>query len=282
MWHRPHIQGGISMENENTFQDVCPECDSPSHPKKGFKGLLQKIKKLSWKAWLIIAIVAAILLGLGQFSYDRLTNTYKTPLDRYMDYLNSRDYSVDIEAAMLNGFIEEEFNLFGICMKLSEDYSETREDEFEQMVRNFEKTYGKDYKFYYKIDGKSKLERQELKEFEDELKDTAAFIKEGLTELYDQEYLMEHYGLNADKLEDFADAKGMTLLQAKLYIGALQNLRKEFKNIEVTEGYELTVIIIVTGSKLDEPREYEMTKYVYKVDGRWICPEFLKNAFSSL
>ena len=270
------------MENENTFQDVCPECDSPSHPKKGFKGLLQKIKKLSWKAWLIIAIVAAILLGLGQFSYDRLTNTYKTPLDRYMDYLNSRDYSVDIEAAMLNGFIEEEFNLFGICMKLSEDYSETREDEFEQMVRNFEKTYGKDYKFYYKIDGKSKLERQELKEFEDELKDTAAFIKEGLTELYDQEYLMEHYGLNADKLEDFADAKGMTLLQAKLYIGALQNLRKEFKNIEVTEGYELTVIIIVTGSKLDEPREYEMTKYVYKVDGRWICPEFLKNAFSSL
>lgn len=270
------------MENENTFQDVCPECDSPSHPKKGFKGLLQKIKKLSWKAWLIIAIVAAILIGLGQFSYDRLTNTYKTPLDRYMDYMNSRDYSVNAEVAMLNGFVEEEFNLFDICMKLSDDYLETREEEFAETVKYLEKEYGKDYKFYYKIDRKSKLDRDEINDFEDKLKDTATSIKYDLEKFYNKEFLMEAYDLDDDKLEEFADAKDMTLLQAKLYIGALRNLRKELENVKVTEGYELTVTIILKGNKLDEPFERETTMYVYKVDGRWICEESLEYIFSSM
>lgn len=270
----------ITNVPENTFHNACPECDARSHPQGGFKGFLQKLTKLSWKVWLIIAVAAAMLIGGGLFLYDRLTNTYKTPLDCYMDYMNNRDYSVDAEAAMLNGFVEEEFNLLDICMRLSDDYLETREEEFAETVDYLEKEYGKDYKFYYKIDRKSKLERDEINSFEDKLKDTAASIKNNLRQFYNEEFLMEVYDLNEKKLEEFADAKDMTLLQAKLYIGALQNLRKELKNADVTEGYELTVTIILKGSKLDEPLELETTKYVYKVDGRWICDEFMEDVFS--
>ena len=91
---------------------------------------------------------------------------------------------------------------------------------------------------------------------------------------------MEVYDLDEKKLGELADAKDMTLLQAKLYIGALQNLRKELENVKVTEGYKLTVTIIHKGNKLDEPLEQETTMYVYKVDGRWICEESLEYVFS--
>ena len=212
------------MENENitqipanTLQDACPECDAHSRSKKGIKGFLQMLKSLSWKAWLVIAAVTALLIGGGLFLFDRLTNTYKTPLDRYIDYMNSRNYSADAEVEMLNGFVEEEFNLFDICMRLSDDYLETREEEFAETVKYLEKEYGKDYKFYYKIDRKSKLDRDEINDFEDKLKDTAASIKNDLKKFYKEEFLMEVYDLDKKKLEEFADAKEMTLLQAKLY-----------------------------------------------------------------
>ena len=270
----------ITNAPDNTVEDVCPECEPPALPKKGFHGFLHKLKKLSWKAWLIIAVLVAILISGGHFLYDRLTNTYATPLDRYMDYMNSRDYSMDAEIAMLNGFAEDEFNLLSICMQSSGNYLEKRENEFEATVNRLEDTCGKDYKFYYRIDRKSKLERDEINDFEDGLKYAAAIIKESLMRFHDSELLLEPYDLNEDKLELFAVANDMSIFQAKLYISALKSLRKELKSVEVTEGYELTVTIILKGSKLDEPKEFEPTKYVvYKVNGRWICPEFLENIF---
>lgn len=263
----------ITQIPENTLQDACPECDTPSRSQKGIKGFLQMLKSLSWKAWIVIAVVTALLIGSGLFLYDRLTNTYKTPLDRYINYMNSRNYSADTEVSTLNGFAEAEYHQFAICMDLSENYLEIREAEFEKTVRFLEKTYGKDYKFYYKIVDKSKLTRDERQDYEDKLKDTAGSINELLAEIRN---------FDSDEWEEFAEAKDMSVLQAKLYTGALRNLYKELKSVDVTDGYELTVTIILKGSKLDEPLEHDQTMYVYKANGRWICDEFLENVFSSM
>ncbi len=238
-----------------------------ANPKKGFKGFLLKLAHLSWKTWLIITIVVAILIGGGLFLYHHLTNTYKAPLDRYMDYMNSRSYSMDKEMSVFNGFAESEFRLFEMCHRMTDDYLEERKDDFSDDVEYRKSEYGTNYKYSYAIESKDKLNGKELNEFEDSLQDIAEILQ----------VIIEYTdGFNSKDWEDFADSADLSVTQAKLYIVATKNLYQELKNAEVTEGYELDLNIIIKGSSLDEPEEHEKTMLVYKIDGRWVAEELLQ------
>lgn len=257
----------ITNVSENTLSDVLPECDSPTNSQKGFKRFLQKLTKLSWKTWLIIAVVVAMLIGGGLSLYDRLTNTYKTPLDRYMDYMNSRSYSLNEEIAVFNGFAEAEFKLFELCNRISKDYWKEREDDFADDVKSRKATYGNNYKYSYDILDKDKLNRKELDEFKNYLQYYAVILKTII------EYTAD---FDSKDWENFADSSNLFVFQAKLYVLATNALYQELKDAEITEGYEIKSNFIIDGSNLDEPKEQEKTMFVYKIDGRWVISELLE------
>ncbi len=242
-----------------------------SAPPKGFKGFLQRLAHLSWKAWLIIAVVAAIMVGGGLLLYNHLTdtamNTYKTPLNCYIDYMNSRSYSLDKESAILNGFAEEEYRFLEICNRMSLDYLKEVGEDFEDDVEYRESEYGMNYEYSYKIEDKDELNSKELSEFESHLQDFAQVLQAVVE--YTDDFDFEDW-------KEFAESAKLSLLQARLYITAMKNLYRELEDAEVTEGYALEANIIIKGSKLDEPEEQVRTIEVYKINGRWVAKEFLE------
>ena len=127
------------------------------------------------------------------------------------------------------------------------------------MVEEFEDEYGKNYKFYYEIEDKEKIDKDDLKDLQEELRDLA------------DEYYDEVKDIDNDDLEDWADDADLKLSDAKKLKNEAVSLCKKAKKAKITAGYELDVTYYVKGSELDEPEElYEATITVYKVNGKWV------------
>lgn len=229
-----------------------------------------RIKNIPKKIWipaisllLVIAVTVPILCV-------SLSNTYKTPLKlmgRYRSSKNMSDY-FENSISMLNGYGEDEATKFFNLIEDTEYFEELlewREDYFEESIEALIDEYGEDYKYQYIIVDKDKLDKDDLKDFRKKVKTSLEYLEEEFAEADDYD---------SDKWEEVADDMGVSKSDAKKLYRALEDLIEAWKNIEVTDGYELTVVPTITGSELDEPEEEdEVTIYVYKVNGRWILSD---------
>ena len=181
-----------------------------------------------------------------------------------MDVRNAQKYNFNDQYKTLNGLFKKEYKAVMELYKKSSEYdADDMKDSYKEQVEYLNETYGDNYKFSYKIEDKDKLDKDELEEFEDELRASGKAL------------LNQYDDLDSDDLEELADDSGLSKSQAKKLVSAMEALAKKMKKAKVSAGYELTVTFITTGSELDEPIETERTIYVYKVNGRWICPDFI-------
>lgn len=219
-------------------------------------------------------IAAALILVVVSIA----TNTYKTPINTMEKQQNSKNFDVwfSQEYKLLNGFAEKEVQEIFKIMKNSDDFMDAMEIEAEWFyddILDMEDEYGRNYKFSYTIINKEELERDSLKEFRDELREIGEYWK-SLEDDTDQ--------FDSDDWEDVADELDLTKSEAKQLVRALNAVGKVCKKAKVTEGYLLTVEIILTGRELDEPEVSEKEFYVYKVDGRWIAGNSTNSLWGSM
>ena len=230
---------------------------------------VEKVKKVPKKTWKTIAIAVAVLI-VGLFTLSIFTNTYKTPLNLYTKYMNAKTHKniYNDQVKLLNGLGSSELKAVIKIMKKSDDYKddlEEMQESWEKRVESYKEQYGDNYKFSIKIEDKEKLDKDDCKDYQDELRDYAKSMLSDLEEEY------EDY--DSDDWSDLADSLGISRSNAKKYVKTLEELYKDLKKAKVTAGYELDIVIKITGSELDEPSEQERTVHVYKINGRWVCPE---------
>ena len=235
---------------------VTPAYEMAQEPKKKKKGL---------KFWLITGIgaavaIAAIVVALVLFVF----NTYKTPLALAEKAANNKKASValDKQVAMLNGFCEDEYKEIVKVLKKS-DYYEDMLEQYEEQIEYYKDEYGSNYKIKYKITNKEKIDKDELKELRDEIREMG------------EEMLYELEEADSDYYEEGADELGISESQAKKIVKAMKSVAKTLKKAKITEGYTLTVTETIKGSELDEPEEDEYEIEVYKINGRWVSSSAL-------
>ena len=199
-------------------------------------------------------------------------NTYETPLELTMKEANEKDASKVMERriAILNGLCEEEYKAMLEILKKSEDYNEEEiEERYEEQIEEMKDEFGSDYKYAYKIEEKETLDKDELKDLQDDLKDFKNLLEEFLERTKD---------LDSSDWGDLADEMGLSVSDAKDVVSVLEDVCKVMDEAKVTEGYRLSVTVTVKGSNLEEPKEETSTICVYKIGGRWIA----ENALSML
>lgn len=245
-------------ETENEF--TVPETEAPAEApaQTPIQKILGNKKLLAIAGIAVVAVVALILI----VSLFKGPNKVTTPLDLEMATKNAKTYKA-YEKAQLNlsnGLAESEAKDLLKIMKKAEEYdADDMKDAFEEKVEGLEDEYGKNYKYYYKVEDKDKIDKDELKDVEDELQD-------GARDMYDEIKETE-----TDELEDMAEMMGLKKSDAKKLKNIMEGFYKKMKKAKVTAGYELEVTYFVKGSELDEPEELgEDTIEVYKVNGRWV------------
>jgi DNA repair ATPase RecN len=232
-------------------------------------------RKLSRKGVIALgAAAAAAVAALVILIICLAGNSYKTPVRTMERAANNRTYSFGYDKKLdhLNGLLKKETKELYEILEQSDAYMEMMEEfaeEYEEYVEEMEDEYGKNYKYSYKITEKEELKRKELREFRDYLRAAG--------ELYvalDEE--TEDY--ETEDWEDVADMLDLSRSKTKSLVRKIVAMGKELKKADVTEGYELTVEMKLTGKELDEPEEDEVTICVYKVNGRWIAQDGLMSA----
>ncbi len=237
------------------------------------KPLLDKIKSVSKKVWMMIGGGVAALIAII-IVLSLLGNTYKTPIKAAEKLLSSKSVNQVLNRvpALLNGFGEDEAETLIRIAKKSDTYKENVgdiEEMFEQVIEGLEENLGSNYKIKLKVTDKEKLEKDDVKAFRDQLRKIGKMEKQ-LDEA------------DADFIEDVADETGLSKAQVKKAIRTAEDFCEDCKEAKVKKGYELTVEVKITGSELDEPTELEIPVNVFKVDGRWVPDVFslAENAMS--
>lgn len=248
-------------------EEATPETPAAADP---IQDTIAKVKALPKIVWIAAgAVIAAVIVAIILVSV--LSNTYKTPVNIMEDMANTKKisdmgkYSVQV----LNGFAEDEvLAIYKIMMK-SEDMQDRMDSQLESMqdrIDDMKDEYGDNYKYSFKIEEKEELEKEDLREFRDNIKAYASSMETMIEQTED---------FDNDEWEEMAESIGLTKSQAKDLIDAMEDLQKELKGIKVDKGYELQIVRTLTGSELDEPEEEEIELRVYKVNGKWISEDAL-------
>ena len=244
-------------------QDVSAMINSGLDKAKGVaQNLLTKAKALPKLVWIgagaaITALIAVILV------LALTSNTYKSPINAVEKLLNSKSMSqvIDRAPAVLNGFGEKEAKKLIKLVKKSDQYKDNKDDleeQFDDLVEELKEAYGKNYKISIKVEDKEKIDdKDDLKEYRDTLRNLGEYAEEALKDI------------DSDTYKDIAEEVGLSKSQVKDAAKMLEKFAKECSKAKVTAGYELDLIIKITGSELDEPEETELSVCVYKINGRW-------------
>lgn len=240
--------------NDDFFMGSQPEQSSApvSEAPKTFP-----VKMLAMAGAAIAALIAIIVLLCS------MGNSYKTPIKDVEKLLNTKSFNkiIDRVPTLLNGFGESEAKKALKILKKSDIYKDNIEDieeQYDELMEMVEDEIGKNYKIKIKIDDKEKMDKDDVKEFKEMLKEAAS---EGLDAVKE---------IDNDMLEELADEAGMSEKEAKKLKELATKVLKKAKSAKVTAGYELDLVVKITGKELDEPEEMDLTVCVYKVDGRWI------------
>lgn len=178
-------------------------------------------------------------------------NTYKTPIELLEKYMNAKtfdDYK-EAEVALFNGLCEKAVKKF---------YENDSESSFNWMIQDYEDEFGRNYEFLYEIKDKEEIDEDYLENFATIFRDKVASAKSTLSALDSDDYIK------------IADAMEIYKSDAEELVDAALDICDELADLEITEGYELTVEETCHGSKLNEPETQMHNLDVYKVNGRWI------------
>ena len=229
------------------------------------KPFVDKLKALPKKVWIGIgAGVAALIVAIIVIA--ALSNTPTTPIKLYINTLNNKKASkaVTLNLEQYNGFLEKEYKEILKLQKKSDEGKENLEEQeeyAEEEIEDLKDKYGDNYKVSYKVIEKEKLDKDDLKEAKERLKSRGKSLRNQVENTEDWD---------SDDWADAADEMGLTKSQAKSYYKIMKKIGDTLYKAKVTEGYEITVEIKITGSELDEPEVEEETFFVYKVNGRWV------------
>lgn len=224
-------------------------------------GIVEKVKKLPIKMIAILGVAAVAVIAVVALVISMFTNTYKSPVEAALKSRNAKSYSAyeKNQYAGLNGFCESEAKAIVNIMKKSDDYDKDDvKESFEESIDEMKDEYGSNYKYSYKIEDKEKIDKDDYKDFEDEIQEAA---KDMLDEIKD---------MDSDDIEEMADALGISKSNAKKLIKEYESICKKLKKAKISAGYELEITWKLTGSELDEPEENESTMTVYKIGGKWV------------
>lgn len=220
--------------------------------------------KLLNKRNLILAVVILVVLVGGVLTLRYATNNYMTPIHKLekMESWKKGNSTKVFQESLENMGVTNSKELFKAMAK-SEILEELLEDWDESMEASIENTmdkYGDDFKVTYKLLDKTQLKKSELRDYKKELRNSFS----SLESLADQTK-----NFDSDDWEDMAEELEMTKGQTKNLIAALKELTDDVSHIDVTDGYELELTRITTGSELDEPEEKDVTVVVLKINGKW-------------
>lgn len=258
------MEENINIENEYVEETpvmqevplVTPAYEMAQEPKK---------KKKNLKAWLIAGISALVAIAAVVLVLVFLVgNTYKTPITLAEKAVNTKKASagLDKQVATLNGFCEKEYKEIAKIIKKSDAYDNMLES-YEEQIEYYKDEYGSNYKIKYKITDKEKIDKDDLNDLRDKIRDMG------------EEMLEEFEEIDSDYYEEIADELGISESQAKKIVKSMESVAKTLKKVKITEGYTLTVTETIKGSELDEPEEEEHEVEVYKVNGRWVSSSAL-------
>ncbi|MBR3961832.1 MAG: hypothetical protein IKK13_06460 [Clostridia bacterium] len=122
------------------------------------------------------------------------------------------------------------------------------------------------------IDEKEQLEKDELRDFKTQLKETASAIND---------FVEEADEVDSDDLEDAAEELGLKRSEFKKLVKAYEKLADELKDAKISKCYELDVHFVFNGSELDEPYELDgYTTRVYCINGRWVGASFFDSMYA--
>lgn len=251
-------------KEKKTFRIKKPKCPAFISRSSILGKTLEKIGQK--RKYIGIGAAAVALAAVTALALYLAGNTYRTPIRVMEKNANTKEFSFRYHFRLdhLNGLMAEESKEIIAILEESDEFSdliEDLEDIFIDSIDDMKDEYGDNYKYTYKILEKEELNRKEIRKFRDELRDLSDAI-ERLEEEYDY--------IDSDEWKDMADEVGLSKSQLKNLFRQIFSMGKICQNAEVSEGYELTVLVTLTGRELDEPEEDEITVCVYKVDGRWI------------
>jgi len=203
----------------------------------------------------VLAIAIPLICGL-------VFNTYKTPLKLEVAEKNAKTFNAYTKASMklTNGILNKEIKALYNILSSSEEYDkEELKENFEEGLEAVKEQYGSNFKYYYEIEDKEKIDKDDLKEIKEEIRDSAKAALENLKDIDDEYY------------EEMADYMGISESKAKKLVKTAESAYKKLKAVKVTAGYELEAKLMVKGSELDEPEEiWSGTIIVCKVNGKWV------------
>ena len=235
---------------------------------------LGKIRSVPKKAWIIgagaicAAAAAVIVVSL-------LGNTYKTPVSWAEKMQNSRSAEklIALSQDSVAGFLGEDLETIMEVMQTTDAYEILLDYAIEQYdegtVEDWIDIYGEDYKYTFEVEDKERLDRDDLKAYKSELTEIANHWLDAV----------ERVGMVVS-LDDFADHLGVSKAKARKFLSAFESVMKELKSADITDGYELSILITVDGEELDDPEEESRTMCVYKINGHWISEDILMIAIS--
>ena len=275
----------------NPETGACPKCDAApaaetpvletpaapaAAPAAAKQSLMDKIKALPQKTLIAIgaaALAVVVLLVSSLFLFGGGGNSYETPVKTLEKYQNKTSYYdwTDASVELLNGFCESELKQIYDVYKSSEEMSDRFDigddkEDFEEYIAELKEEYGKNFKYEYNVVYKEELDRDDLKEFREELKDISYEFEETL------EYVE---ALDNIDLEVEAEDMGISVSKYKKLVSLIEKMYEKCRSAEVTEGYLLEVEVTLTGKNLPYPEKNEFSCYVYKVDGRWVSEDIL-------
>lgn len=251
------------MENntfENQVQQEKSVQEAPAATEAVEKAKKFPVKLVAILGVAVVAIIAVILL------IGALSNTYKAPIKNEVKLLNTKSYAQyeKLSIAQFNGLCESEMKAIYKLRQKSDDYDKSEEKEdFKDEIEDMKDEYGNNYKYSIKIEDKEKIDRDELKDLQEDLRDRGEAI---LDELKD---------LESEDIEDMADEAGISKAQCKKMIKKMKSIAKTLKKAKISAGYDLDITTILRGSELDERQESEDTCTVYKINGRWVSESVL-------
>lgn len=236
------------------------------------KDILKKIRK-----WLLLAVAAICILVVALIGLNYATNNYKTPIKTIEKYVNAKEYTLEKMTIDYDGGLakKQTKQIFKV-LRNSDLFLDLEEKIYDNSISNYEKKldkYGDDFKITYTILGYDELTKKDLRTARAALQDYVYEIEAIVDET--EEFTASDWGEAAEEI-------GLLKAEFKELIKAFSELAKEYGRIEVSKGYEVSVLITTSGSELEEPKEDEVEIKVFKVNGRWISASNFRNVVDIL
>lgn len=228
------------------------------------------------KPMAIVIIIAVLAIAITILVLIFTANPHMKPVKDFMSAVNKQTTdNVQLYQTLMPDFAAKELGKLYKQMSKSEDYAEFFENSSDGLASNYEfiaDEYG-DWKLSFELKKETLLDDDEFDNIKDNIED---YYRNYLD--YDVEYY-EDILEDDESLEDYADDLDISEKQAKALIEAIIAYNEVYKDVEVTEVYEIKgkFIIKADGEKYDTDT---VKFYLAKVNGDWTYYSFIDGNLS--